>query len=152
MNRNRPGDREAAIRLSGLREKVGEGGGKGEISTKGLVCMHISLTSPVVMVRLISPPDPHPPYLHSEVWQFDCCFSVSGSVFVHQFMLFIISYRCVRSFDIRNTLIRTENETSNNGYAERQMNQSVVSSFLGQQFFWVPISMSNSSLCVHVQP
>ena len=30
------------------------------------------------------------------------------------------------------------------------MNQSVVSSFLGQQFFWVPISMSNSSLCVHV--
>ena len=32
------------IRLSNLRGKVGEGGGKGERSTKGLVCMH-SLTS-----------------------------------------------------------------------------------------------------------
>ena len=45
MNRNRPGDREAVIRLSNLRGKVGEGRGKGERSTKGLVCMHISLTS-----------------------------------------------------------------------------------------------------------
>ena len=44
MNGNRPGDRGAAIRLSNLRGKVGEGWGKGEISTKGLVCMHISLT------------------------------------------------------------------------------------------------------------
>ena len=30
------------------------------------------------------------------------------------------------------------------------MNQSVVSFFLGHQFFGDPISMSNSSLCVHV--
>ena len=47
MNKNRPGDREALIRLSNLRRKVREGGGKEERSTKGLVCMHISLTSGV---------------------------------------------------------------------------------------------------------
>lgn len=29
------------------------------------------------------------------------------------------------------------------------MNQSVVSSFLGQQFFWIPVSMSYSFLCVY---
>ena len=29
------------------------------------------------------------------------------------------------------------------------MNQSVMSSFLGQQFFCIPISMPDSSLCVH---
>ena len=45
MNRDRTGDREAVIRLSGLRGKVGEGGGKGDISTKGLVCMHMGLAS-----------------------------------------------------------------------------------------------------------
>ena len=64
-------------------------------------------------------------------------------------MLFTISPRWVRSCDTRNTLIRTENETNKNGYAERHMNQSVLSFFLSQQFVWVPISMSNSFLCVH---
>ena len=45
INRNRPGDREAVIRLSNLKGKVGDGGGKGKRSIKGLVCMHISLIS-----------------------------------------------------------------------------------------------------------
>ena len=43
MNKNRSRDREASIRLSNLT--VGEGMGKGERSTKGLVCMNISLTN-----------------------------------------------------------------------------------------------------------
>ena len=43
MNKNR--SREALIRYSNLRGKVGEAEGKGERSTKGLVCMHISLTN-----------------------------------------------------------------------------------------------------------
>ena len=41
MNKNR----EALVRLSNLREKVGEGGGKRERSTEGLVCMHVSLSN-----------------------------------------------------------------------------------------------------------
>ena len=45
MNKNRSRDREASIRPSNLRGKVGEGGGKEERSTKGLVCMHMSLTN-----------------------------------------------------------------------------------------------------------
>ena len=45
MNKNRPREREAAIRLSSLRGKVGEGRGKGKRSTKGLVCMHMGLAS-----------------------------------------------------------------------------------------------------------
>ena len=45
MNKNRPREREAAIRLSNLRGKVGESGGKGKRSTKGLVCMHMGLAS-----------------------------------------------------------------------------------------------------------
>ena len=45
LNKNRFRDREASIGLSNLRGKVGEVGGKGERSTKGLVCMHISLTN-----------------------------------------------------------------------------------------------------------
>ena len=45
MNKNRSRDREALIRPSNLRGKVGEGGSKGERSTKGLVCMHISITN-----------------------------------------------------------------------------------------------------------
>ena len=45
MNKSRPRDREALLRLSNLRRKVGEGGRKRERSTKGLVCMHISLTN-----------------------------------------------------------------------------------------------------------
>ena len=45
MNKSRPRDKEAWIRLSDLRRRVGEGGGKGERSTKGLVCIHMSLTS-----------------------------------------------------------------------------------------------------------
>ena len=43
MNKNRSRDRETLIRPLNLRGKVGEGGGKRERSTKGLVCMHISL-------------------------------------------------------------------------------------------------------------
>ena len=45
MNKNRPRDKEAWIRLSDLRGSVGEGEDKGERSTKGLVCIHMSLTS-----------------------------------------------------------------------------------------------------------
>ena len=45
MDKSRSRDREASIRLSNLRWKVGVGGGKGKRSTKGLVCMHISLTN-----------------------------------------------------------------------------------------------------------
>ena len=44
MNENRSRDREASIRLSNLRGKVWKGVCKRESSTKGLVCMHISLT------------------------------------------------------------------------------------------------------------
>ena len=44
MNKNRPREREAVIRLSNLRGKVREDGGKGKRSTKGLVCMHMGLT------------------------------------------------------------------------------------------------------------
>ena len=45
MNRDRSRDREASIRLSNLRGKIDEGMGKEERSTKGLICMHISLTN-----------------------------------------------------------------------------------------------------------
>ena len=45
MNKNRPREREAAIRHSNLRGKVREDGGKGKRSTKGLVYMHMGLAS-----------------------------------------------------------------------------------------------------------
>ena len=45
MNQNRSRDREASIRCSNFRGKVGESGGKGKRSTKALVCMHISITN-----------------------------------------------------------------------------------------------------------
>ena len=45
MNKNRSRDREALIRPSNLRGKVGKGEGKGERSTKGFVCMHLSQTN-----------------------------------------------------------------------------------------------------------
>ena len=45
INKNRSRDREASIRPSNLRGKVGKGGGKEERSIKGLVYMHISLTN-----------------------------------------------------------------------------------------------------------
>ena len=45
MNKNRSRDKEALIRPSNLRGKVGEDGSKAERSTKELVCMHISLTN-----------------------------------------------------------------------------------------------------------
>ena len=46
MNKNRSRDRKASIRPSNLRGKVGEGGGgKEEISTRGLVHMHINITN-----------------------------------------------------------------------------------------------------------
>ena len=45
MNRDRSRGKEAWIRLPDLRGKVGEGGGREERSTKGLVCMNISLTN-----------------------------------------------------------------------------------------------------------
>ena len=44
-NTNRPREREPAIRLSNLRGKVREDGGKGKRSTKGLVCIHMGLAS-----------------------------------------------------------------------------------------------------------
>ena len=44
-NTNRPREREAAIRLSNLRGKVREDGGKGKRSTKGLVYIHMGLAS-----------------------------------------------------------------------------------------------------------
>ena len=92
---------------------------------------------------------PHPPLPSLwglTVWSLLLCL---WSISVHQFMLFIIFSRCVRSCETGNSFIKTETETSHNGYVERQMSQSVVSFFLGQQFFWVPISMPDSSLCVH---
>ena len=82
---------------------------------------------------------PFIPTLPFEVQESDPWLLISGSVLIHQSMLFTISSRWVRScliYKNQNILIGIENETSNNGYAERQMNQSVVSFFLGQQFFF----------------
>lgn len=46
MNKNRSTDIVASNRPSILRGKAEEGGrGKGKTSTKGLVCMHISITN-----------------------------------------------------------------------------------------------------------
>ena len=40
INKNRSRDREVSIRLLNLKGKVGEGGGKEERSTKGLIIMY----------------------------------------------------------------------------------------------------------------